>query len=233
MHENIGGIAGNGQTLAESGCERTEFICSDLNCVSFALRCDGSADCPDSSDEVNCPGSYSHFDSCANLKTQKQELHSLFKSGATRRHNLRATTASASTSNFNVMGIQIVEMPLMRSLAGLNVSGKFLCDLTSGKEKIVSTLKRRVESSYGCQQSQSSINLMSNLFHAVVSGQCSNETEWECLDQSRCIDVRRRCDGYQDCRDLSDENDQLCRDSEYVGVKIEFSDDLTTLAGTK
>ena len=48
---------------------------------------------------------------------------------------------------------------------------------------------------------------------AVVSGQCANETEWECLDQSRCIDVRRRCDGYQDCRDLSDENDQLCRDS--------------------
>ena len=94
----------------------------------------------------------SNFDSSLhNLKTQKLELHSLFKSGATRRHNLRATTASASTSNFNVMGIQIVEMPLMRSLAGLNVSGKFLCDHTSGKEKVVSTLKRRDESSYGYQ----------------------------------------------------------------------------------
>ena len=58
-------------------------------------------------------------------------------------------------------------------------------------------------------------HLILKSFDAVVSGQCSNETEWECLDQSRCIDVRRRCDGYQDCRDLSDENDQMCRDSKW------------------
>ncbi len=47
-----------------------------------------------------------------------------------------------------------------------------------------------------------------------MSGQCEADTEWECSDHSRCIDVRRRCDGFPDCRDLSDEDEDLCRNSE-------------------
>ena len=43
-----------------------------------------------------------------------------------------------------------------------------------------------------------------------VPGQCSEESEWQCLDKKSCIDKRRRCDGYGDCADLSDEDQQLC-----------------------
>merc|ERR1739844_670631 len=33
---------------------------------------------------------------------------------------------------------------------------------------------------------------------------CS-DTEFQCLDQKRCVDKRRRCDAYADCLDQSDE----------------------------
>lgn len=42
--------------LTESNCAKTEFICDDASCVSFAVRCDGKFDCPDRSDEMQCPG---------------------------------------------------------------------------------------------------------------------------------------------------------------------------------
>ena len=43
-----------------------------------------------------------------------------------------------------------------------------------------------------------------------VPGQCDQDSEWQCVDQQSCIDKRRRCDGYGDCADLSDEDEQLC-----------------------
>ena len=43
-----------------------------------------------------------------------------------------------------------------------------------------------------------------------IPGQCDQESEWQCLDGKSCIDKRRRCDGYSDCLDLSDEDEQLC-----------------------
>ena len=42
------------------------------------------------------------------------------------------------------------------------------------------------------------------------TGRCDHESEWQCLDQQSCIDARRRCDGYGDCADLSDEDEDLC-----------------------
>ena len=51
-----------------------------------------------------------------------------------------------------------------------------------------------------------------------VPGQCSEESEWQCLDKKSCIDKRRRCDGYGDCADLSDEDQQLCSN----GILVSF-----------
>ena len=39
-----------------------------------------------------------------------------------------------------------------------------------------------------------------------ISAECS-ETEFQCKDKKRCVDIRRMCDGYADCLDESDEED--------------------------
>ena len=46
-----------------------------------------------------------------------------------------------------------------------------------------------------------------SLFSAIV---CDPVTEWKCADGRKCIDKRRRCDGYPDCADLSDEDQNIC-----------------------
>ena len=53
-----------------------------------------------------------------------------------------------------------------------------------------------------------------------VPGQCSEESEWQCLDKKSCIDKRRRCDGYGDCADLSDEDQQLCSNGIFVSLVL-------------
>ena len=40
----------------------------------------------------------------------------------------------------------------------------------------------------------------------LISAECS-ETEFQCKDKKRCVDIRRICDAYPDCLDQSDEED--------------------------
>ena len=53
-------------------------------------------------------------------------------------------------------------------------------------------------------------------------GSCDYESEWQCLDQRSCIDRRRRCDGYGDCADLSDEDEDLCANGELLNNSLKL-----------
>ncbi|BFY99131.1 hypothetical protein BsWGS_02172 [Bradybaena similaris] len=40
---------------SDADCDPTTFRCTDGKCISMALKCDGENDCPDNSDEKECP----------------------------------------------------------------------------------------------------------------------------------------------------------------------------------
>jgi hypothetical protein len=42
---------------AEAACLDNQFQCQSGRCIAATWKCDGEADCPDNSDENNCPGS--------------------------------------------------------------------------------------------------------------------------------------------------------------------------------
>ena len=50
-----------------------------------------------------------------------------------------------------------------------------------------------------------------------ISVECS-VTEFQCKDQKKCVDIRRRCDAYPDCLDRSDERD--CQDGKQILLSI-------------
>jgi hypothetical protein len=41
---------------AEAACLDNQFQCQSGRCIAATWKCDGEADCPDNSDENNCPG---------------------------------------------------------------------------------------------------------------------------------------------------------------------------------
>lgn len=61
----------------------------------------------------------------------------------------------------------------------------------------------------------------SNQFASHVTNKCK-ENEFQCQSDGSCIDAYKRCNGYDDCSDRSDENAALCNyietiDDEYEG----------------
>ena len=44
--------------LFDSGCDSSEFQCSNGECKPASYECDGDNDCGDYSDEQNCGGMY-------------------------------------------------------------------------------------------------------------------------------------------------------------------------------
>ena len=50
-------------------------------------------------------------------------------------------------------------------------------------------------------------------FFSFILVECTADWQFQCNDKKKCIDKRRRCDGYAECADKSDEAD--CLDCNY------------------
>lgn len=54
-------LLSQGIQLAQGSCENTQFQCTNGQCIDITYRCDGTKDCVDDSDELNCPCTSQEF----------------------------------------------------------------------------------------------------------------------------------------------------------------------------
>ena len=47
--------------LGRTTCSPSEFECEEGQCIDRSEYCDGRYDCPDQSDEINCPGTFNNM----------------------------------------------------------------------------------------------------------------------------------------------------------------------------
>ncbi|XP_070509903.1 basement membrane-specific heparan sulfate proteoglycan core protein isoform X20 [Chironomus tepperi] len=165
-------------------CSDNEFNCDVTRCISIDKHCDGTADCTDESDEINCPApTTQHADIACN-----DELEFTCSDGSCIPNEDKCNQVSDCPNGEDEDDCEPNEC----------ADNEFKCD----EDKCVAN-EFKCDSVPDCNDGTDELDCPTDRPDEDVA-QCE-ENEFQCSDLN-CIDEHDRCNGIQDCADNSDEH---------------------------
>ncbi|XP_064113054.1 low-density lipoprotein receptor-related protein 2-like isoform X2 [Macrobrachium nipponense] len=192
--------------VSNTGCGQDSFVCDIDKCILESKRCDGSQDCRDNSDEEDC------FTATIKSTTPVKGCSpGEFRCDANRclsdekKCNKEFDCLDNSDEDNCTESPWVYSFPSSRtSISGCG-QDSFVCDI----DKCILESKR-CDGSQDCRDNSDEEDCFTASTQSTTSVRVSNtrcgQDSFVC-DIDKCILESKRCDGSQDCRDNSDEED--------------------------
>ncbi|CAB4066343.1 unnamed protein product [Lepeophtheirus salmonis] len=188
---------GSDEQLCEVKCKKTEYICDDGSCINFAKRCNGVYNCADKSDEAFCPSQCNSTIEFA-CNDGKCIDKALLCDGTPHCHD--STDEISCKSSNNCDGDDE-----WKCLSGdVCIDKRKRCDgypdCHDLSDEDIDQCPER-----DCVFAMDTQIVWDGSDEVDCLSVVCQYWQFKCLLDGVCVDSRRKCDGYNDCNDGSDE----------------------------